>query len=258
MYKIKHDPFHEVKTHLIQRHHEWLEKNDTHDLYQMFYQASRLERLLNLTRDIRGRVLDVGCFDGYVAKKILDQGHKEVFGMDRLEKALERAAARGIKTKLGDIDDAVIDFPDNYFDGIIMGEVLDYVFDPDAVIAEVRRTLKPRGKLIITVPNLVGLNNRVRVLFGRPPYSLDVRPRQGGYWRYFTFRTLERLLIDQKFKIVVTESNAVAYPLFTIPGIRKLFPGDQLERRRIFYSVLLARIFPTLGENIIVLAEKDQ
>src|SRR3972149_4296717 len=134
-------PFHEVKSWLIQQHHSWLEHNDTRILYHRIDQSTRLKKLLDLTEDIHGKILDIGCFDGFVAQKILEQGQKEVFGMDRLEKALEIAAERGIQTRIGDIDNAIINFPDDYFDGIVMGEVLDYVFDPDAVITEVRRVL---------------------------------------------------------------------------------------------------------------------
>lgn len=251
-----------IKAELIQRHTQWLVENDTAQLYAHVTQAWRIERILEFTREIRGRFLELGCFDGVIAEKVLRQGGKEVIGVDRLEKALERAAARGVETRLADLDDAALDFPDQHFDCVLLGEVLDYLYDPDAVIEEIRRVLKPGGKLIITVPNLAGLGNRMLLLLGSPPYSLEVRPSQGGYWRYFTFGTLHQLLRDHNFEVKSAESTCVACPLLYLqfaglPGVNRLFsPKPLWKRHRLFFSRTLARIFPSLGDHIIALAER--
>lgn len=246
-----------VKADLIRRHEAWLEQHGSQQLYRRHQQARRIELLLDMTRDLRGNVLDIGCFDGFVAEAILRQGGKTVYGMDRLKSALDRAQERGIIPILGDIDTGQIAFPDGYFDCVVMGEVLDYVFDPDAVIAEIRRIVAPGGKLIITVPNLVSLSNRLRVLGGRPPYSLDVRPQEGGYWRYFTFATLTKLVADYGFRIDSLQANVVALPFFLLPGLHNRFGGERWEEYRIFSSERVARWFPQLGENIVLLATKE-
>jgi SAM-dependent methyltransferase len=156
-----------------------------------------------------------------------------------------------------------LDFPDNYFDYALASEVLDYVFDPDAVLAEVRRVLKPGGKLIITVPNLASFGNRLLMLLGRSPYQLEVRPHQGGYWRYFTFDTLRSLMCDHGFVIRRMESTVFVCPLIRLelsrwPRLHKFFvKRDEWQQPRIYFSKFLARVFPRLGENIVVLAEKS-
>ncbi len=251
-----------LKADLIRRHTQWLSENDTAQLYQHVTQAWRIARILDFTREIRGRFLELGCFDGFIAEKVRQQGGKEVIGVDRLEKALERAAARGIETRLADLDDAALNFPDHHFDCVFAGEVLDYLYDPDAVIEETCRVLKPGGKLIVTVPNLAGLGNRMLLLFGSPPYSLEVRPSQGGYWRYFTFDTIHELLRDHGFRIELIESTCVACPLIYLqflglPLVNKLFPSKPFwKRHRLFFSRTLARMIPRLGEHIVVLAER--
>ncbi len=252
-----------IKAELIERHTRWLAENDTAQLYGHVTQAWRIERILDFTREIRGRVLDLGCFDGFISEKILLQGRKEVMGVDQLEKALERAAARGIQTVLADLDDAEFDFPDHSFDCVLVGEALDYLYDPDAVLEGIRRVLKPGGKLIVTVPNLASLGNRVLLLLGSPPYSLEVRPSEGGYWRYFTFATLHQVLRDHGFQIKLMESTSVACPLIYFqfnrwPWVHKFFaPKPLWKRHRLFFSRLLARAFPRLGEHIVVLAERE-
>lgn len=258
----KVDRMREAKAALIERHNHWLATNDCAVLYAHPTQAWRVERILELTKGIQGKVLDIGCFVGILSERIMKQGDKEVVGMDRLAKALEVANARGIQTILADLDEAVIDFPDNHFDCVVVGEVLDYVFDPDAVIEEICRVLKPGGKLIITVPNLASFGNRLLVMLGLHPYGQEVRPRQGGYWRYFTFATLRALLHDHRFSIKTMESSVFVWPVIRFsfgrwPWIQYFFkPKSEWQRHRIFFSKSLAKFFPRLGENIIVLAEK--
>lgn len=251
-----------VKAALIEKHDRWLAENDATQLYQHVTQAWRIERILDSTREIRGRVLDLGCFDGFVAEKILQQGGKEVIGMDRLEKGLERAVARGIQTRLADLDDITIDFPDHHFDCVVAAGVLCNLYDPDAAMEEIRRVLRPGGKLIVTLPNLASLSNRTLMLLGSPPYSLEVRPSEGGYWRYFTFGTLRKLLQDHRFLVKRMESNCVAWPLiylsFSRRWLRKLFPSKPpWKRHRLLFSRSLARILPELGEQIVALAERE-
>ncbi len=43
-------------------------------------------------------------------------------------------------------------FPDCTFDGVVSFEVLEHVFNPDVVLRELRRVLKPGGTLLLTVP----------------------------------------------------------------------------------------------------------
>ncbi|PCI74278.1 hypothetical protein COB28_01700 [Candidatus Dependentiae bacterium] len=43
-------------------------------------------------------------------------------------------------------------FEDNHFDGVIMAEVIEHLFEDHAALDEIHRILSPHGKLIITVP----------------------------------------------------------------------------------------------------------
>lgn len=47
-------------------------------------------------------------------------------------------------------------FPDESFDLVVTQDVLEHVFDPDAVFCEIARTLKPGGLHIATTPLVMG------------------------------------------------------------------------------------------------------
>jgi SAM-dependent methyltransferase len=112
------------------------------------------------------RVLDLGCRDGALTRAYLDGN--EVVGFDADREALAAAARLGIETHWADLDQP-LDVPDASFDVVVAGELLEHLRDPQALVAEIRRVLRPGGTLVASVPNAYRLKGRLLFLFGRPP-----------------------------------------------------------------------------------------
>lgn len=49
-------------------------------------------------------------------------------------------------------DGVTVPFPDNHFDGVFSSEVLEHVFNPDVILPELHRVLKPGGHFMFTCP----------------------------------------------------------------------------------------------------------
>ena len=54
---------------------------------------------------------------------------------------------------------------------IIASEVIERVFDTDFFIEELKRILKPNGRIIITTPNMHSATNRLLFLMGKFPWT---------------------------------------------------------------------------------------
>ena len=92
-----------------------------------------------------GRVLDVGCGDGQVARALAAAGCA-VTGIDPTARNLEVARERGGGPEYveGAADD--LPFPDAHFDAVVACLVFEHIDDVDAAIAEVARVLRPGGR----------------------------------------------------------------------------------------------------------------
>lgn len=103
-------------------------------------------------------VLDVGCGAGGKTMYYASQGVQHIVGMDIVshykEEAEQLAQQLGYADRFTFVvgDAAHTEFPDNHFDTIIMNDAMEHVDRPDLVLAEVRRILKPGGRLYVNFP----------------------------------------------------------------------------------------------------------
>ena len=112
------------------------------------------------------RVLDLGCRDGALTQAYA--ARNEIVGVDADREALAEAAKLGIETHWADLDQP-LDFAEGGFDVVVAGELLEHLRDPQRVVREIRRVLRPGGTFVASVPNAYRLKGRFLFLLGRPP-----------------------------------------------------------------------------------------
>jgi 2-polyprenyl-3-methyl-5-hydroxy-6-metoxy-1,4-benzoquinol methylase len=110
------------------------------------------------------RVLDLGCRDGALSRSYLDGN--EVVGIDADREALAEAERLGIEVHWGDVEEP-LPWGNASFDAVVIGELLEHTREPQSVVAEAKRVLRPGGMLVGSVPNGYRLKNRLRFLVGR-------------------------------------------------------------------------------------------
>jgi ubiquinone/menaquinone biosynthesis C-methylase UbiE len=100
------------------------------------------------------RVLDVGCGPGFYAAEILDIVGPEgsVVGIDSAQAMLTLAAKRcegRANAVFSEGEATSLPVGDGEFDAALSVQVLEYVEDIPGALAEIRRALKPAGKVVI-------------------------------------------------------------------------------------------------------------
>jgi 2-polyprenyl-3-methyl-5-hydroxy-6-metoxy-1,4-benzoquinol methylase len=157
-------------------------------------------------------VLDVGCADGTLARVLKTHGCR-VSGVEG-----DTAAA---ETALEHLDDLVVadlngtslaeHFKPASFDVVVLSDVLEHVLEPEQLLKDAVSLLAPRGRVVMSVPNVAHGSLRLALLQGRWQYTatglLDSSHR-----RFFTYDGLLELL--DRSALVATRSRAtVADPL---------------------------------------------
>jgi SAM-dependent methyltransferase len=102
-----------------------------------------------------GKHLDYGSYDGRVLDNlartvVIEEG----VGVDLNSEVTIRASGKmPSNIRLVDIEKgAMLPFEDSTFDTVSILDVIEHIHDQRRVLAELNRVLKPKGKLIVTVP----------------------------------------------------------------------------------------------------------
>lgn len=115
-----------------------------------------------------GRLLDIGCNNGAI-RRYLNSGI-DYWGLDFVEKHKEN-----IDNFIhADISTEKLQLPDNSFENVHLGEVLEHISNFYHVFEEVHRILKPKGRLVITVPNNFSLPQSVSIIMHKKYLSKNL------------------------------------------------------------------------------------
>jgi len=222
----------------------------------------RFRKVLKIATKSGGKYfLDIGCGDGSFTI-LLKEALKiqEAIGIEISPEAVSILKEKGIKAYQLDIDENIFPFENDSFDFVYCGEIIEHLFDPDHLLEEIHRILKPNGKCIVTTPNLAGWPNRLSLLIGYQPYATSVSPEhegagkfmlkgdegQAGHIRVFTLRALKELLTIHSFRIIQVAGCPVSI---------KTSSSRFLANCIIAIDKVIS-IFPSMSSRIIVVIEK--
>ncbi len=118
---------------------------------------SAFAALLEALGDVRGRrLVELGCGGGVLAERILRAGAASIVGVDHsphmLAMAADRNAAEMARRRLvlHLADARTLGVPDASIDAVYNSSMFFFLDDPDAVLRECARILRPGGRYVMT------------------------------------------------------------------------------------------------------------
>lgn len=115
------------------------------EYWEKFRYLNEIKKIVTFKDSV---VLDVGCGITTLLNHI---EAKQKFGVDPLADEYKKIFAypKDVNVKRGYGENLA--FPNNTFDVVICTNVLDHTNEPAKTLSEIRRVLKPKGKLVLTV-----------------------------------------------------------------------------------------------------------
>ena len=160
-----------VKVKLDGKHVEYESYEDWRRLQELKGDPEWLDRLWENLRekhlsfyDFAGlkaehRVLDVGFRDGHNLKFLRETG-MDITGIEVNRHAIEHAKQMGLHVLYEDIQTRT-QFTEKSFDVILLCDVFEHLFAPDAALEECIRLIKTNGKIVLEVPLETEFNENV-------------------------------------------------------------------------------------------------
>lgn len=183
------------------------------------------------------KILDLGCGLGEFSS-ILKNEDFEVFCADGSKKYVEMIKKKRFNASYFDFNEK-FPFKSESFDLVISLEVIEHIEKAEEFLSEINRILKPNGYFLVSTPNIAYFGLRLKSLLGFP------LPDEGYHFRFFTFKSLKKLLIKNKFKLV--NHNSITL----IHGAHKLFRCSPIVIKTPFLPNLFAL-------KSIILARKNE
>jgi 2-polyprenyl-3-methyl-5-hydroxy-6-metoxy-1,4-benzoquinol methylase len=196
------------------------------------------------------RVLDVGCAGGYIAGALAKKGCTVVGVDSRPDPDAEAACDRFY---VANLDGSEWEPEEREFDYVLFGDVLEHLTDT-SMLARSRAWLAPRGRVIVSTPNVALWYMRLGLLGGQFEYT----PRgilDETHVRLYTRASLRKLLAQAGFRVLEED--------WTVIPLEQLFeraPSESALMRwtdQIGYQ--LARLWPELfAYQFVVEAESSR
>jgi 2-polyprenyl-3-methyl-5-hydroxy-6-metoxy-1,4-benzoquinol methylase len=168
------------------------------------------------------RLLDLGCGEGHFGAAAIEAG-AEVLAVDVAEEPLRRARALhpGLDTRLID-GEGDWELEDASFDVVWAGEVIEHVADTASWFSELRRVLRPGGRLLLSTP-LLGRRELLAAAISPAVFAERFEPRS-DHLRHYNAATLTALIGDFGFeRIVVRSDRARGERLLLVSAVRSRF-----------------------------------
>ena len=107
------------------------------------------------------KVLDLGCGEGELLNHLKKNQHVIGTGIDRNEQKVARCIENGLSVLHGDINEEVLDYPNDTFDYVILSQTLQQVYAPALLIHSL---LRIGNKGIVSFPNFSHWRVRMQLL----------------------------------------------------------------------------------------------
>ncbi|HLY08269.1 MAG TPA: glycosyltransferase [Planctomycetota bacterium] len=162
---------------------------DSKHYLQRYWQRKRHEIIMDWHRPAK-RVLDIGCGSSRILESV-----PGMIGLDVSIQKLRFMSRRGCPVLRGSI--YCLPFPDGYFDEVIFSQVIEHIPPKPQIMGEIRRVMRPGGRLIIGTPDY---DRMFWVILEYFYNALKPEAYAHEHIAHYTLGSMRKLLADNGFE----------------------------------------------------------
>jgi len=147
-------------------------------------------------------ILDVGCGAGIFAKQLKKNINAQVWGIEMNETAANCAKQILDHVLIGNAVKIIQKLPDNYFDCVIMNDILEHLIDPYDFLLQVKSKLTTDGVVVCSIPNVRYLPNLINLFIKKQWQYEDQGILDKTHLRFFTRKSIVSTFEDLGFEIL--------------------------------------------------------
>ena len=203
--------------------------------------------ILHLIPNNISKVLDIGCSTGSLGEQIKQRSRVEVVGIETDEQMANVAKKKLDRVVVEDIEKINLEthFLHNYFDCIILADVLEHLKNPWDVLKNATTFLNNEGIIIASIPNVRHYTTIINlVIKGYWPYR-ERGIHDKAHLRFFTLKNIKELFQYPNLEIIRIERN---YRIIEKP--------HPINRYGKYFAILFIKEFITF-QYVIVARKKE-
>lgn len=171
--------------------------------------------------------LDIGCWNGNLGEMLIREKNCSVDGVDVNEEMLEQAQKKGYRhTYVINLNSENIQFSEikRKYDVIMFADVLEHLINPELVLKLAKTKLKKKGRIIISLPNVAFILNRIQLLLGRWEYR-EFGTLDKTHLKFYTVESGRKMVESTGLKVRKIQPYNQFGMLPKIEPLKKLFPN---------------------------------
>jgi len=170
------------------------------DKSEQIYANSKRPEMVQFLPSEYSKVLEVGCNVGSFATFVKSKPC-EYWGIEPFEEATKVAKTKMDKVLVGHYDDIANDVPDNYFDLIIANDLIEHLEQPWNFLQSIKKKMTVNASVVLSIPNVRYYLNLGELLIHKDWKYVDAGILDITHLRFFTEKSIIRLLNENEFKI---------------------------------------------------------
>ena len=168
---------------------------------------------------IKGRLLEIGCGNGFFLTEAKKQGYREVYGVEPSREAIKTIPKEIRKNIKGDLFKKNL-FPKNFFDVICFFQTFDHVSDPNKFLKNCLGILKPGGFVLAFNHNISSFQ---ALTLGEKSPIIDIE-----HTYLYNQKTMRMIFEKNKFQVM---SLKPSFNIYSLGYLVHLMPLPKLIKK---------------------------